>query len=42
MQENLTLQKAVEISDGHILNGKTLLFQRRAQSYPHAVCQTAE
>jgi alanine dehydrogenase len=40
--ENPTLQKAVEICDGHILNEDILQFQQREKSYPHALCPSAE
>ncbi len=34
---NETVQRAIEIRDGHILNPKILSFQHRAPEYPHVV-----
>jgi alanine dehydrogenase len=41
-KENSTLQKAVDILDGHILNQEILQFQQRDKSYPHSVCRASE
>ena len=40
-KENPTLQRAVDILDGHILNQEILQFQQRAKSYPHPVCHAS-
>jgi alanine dehydrogenase len=36
-QKDLTIDKAIEIKNGVILNPKILSFQKRAAEYPHPV-----